>query len=214
MKFQDATPVGTGPYKVDTCSANNIAYTANTDYWQPGLPKVKKINYPAYTDNDPANLDLASGKAQWGAQYIPGIDKLYVSRDTANHHYWFPPTENVALFFNMKHPVTGKLAVRQAFAYGIDRAQVSKIGESGYQPAANQTGIVTPTYKDWIDQAALDASGYAKPDTAKADAAPGRRGLLAVAPAQAQRDHDQRLHRLGRLARRRSSSSWRRWASS
>ena len=170
VKFQDAQPVGTGPYKVGTCSANNIAYTANTDYWQPGLPKVKKVNYPAYTDNDPANLDLASGKAQWGAQYIPGIDKLYVSRDKTNHHYWFPPTENVALFFNMKHPVTGQLAVRQAFAAGIDREQVSKIGESGYQPAANQTGIVTPTYKDWIDQAALDASGYAKPDTAKATA--------------------------------------------
>ena len=93
VKFQDAKPVGTGPYKVGTCSANNIAYTANTDYWQPGLPKVKKVNYPAYTDNDPANLDLASGKAQWGAQYIPGIDKLYVSRDKNNHHYWFPPTD-------------------------------------------------------------------------------------------------------------------------
>ena len=167
-KYQDAHPVGSGPYSVKSCSANNIVYTANTHYWQPGLPKVKTVNYPAYTDNDPANLDLASGKDQWGAQYIPGIDKLYVSRDKANHHYWFPPTENVALFFNMQHPVTGNLAVRQAFAYAIDRAQVSKIGEGGYQPPANQTGIVTPTYDEWLDQDALTASGYAKPDTAKA----------------------------------------------
>jgi peptide/nickel transport system substrate-binding protein len=181
-KFQDAHPVGTGPYSVGSCSANNIAYTANPHYWQPGLPKVKKVNYPAYTDNDPANLDLASGKAQWGAQYIPGIDKLYVSRDKANHHYWFPPTENVGLYFNMKHPVTGNLAVRQAFAYGIDRARVSKIGESGYQPAANQTGIVTPTYDDWLDKQALDSSGYATPDKAKATAALAKAGYSPSHP--------------------------------
>jgi len=152
VKFQDAKPVGTGPYQVNPCSANNIVYTANKSYWQPGLPKVTKINYPAYTDNQPANTDLASGDAQYGGQFIPGIDKAYVSRDTANHHYWFPPTTNVALYFNMKHPVTGKLEIRQALAYAIDREQVSKIGESGYQPAANQSGVVTPTFEQWYDK--------------------------------------------------------------
>jgi peptide/nickel transport system substrate-binding protein len=168
VKFQDAHPVGTGPYAVNPCAANNIVYTANTHYWQPGLPKVKKMNYPAYTDNDPANLDLASGKAQWGGQFIPGIDKLYVSRDPANHHYWFPPTTNVALYFNLQHPVTSNVAIRQAMAYAIDREAVSKIGESGYQPAANQTGVVLPTYQDWYNSAAADAAGYGKPDTARA----------------------------------------------
>jgi peptide/nickel transport system substrate-binding protein len=168
VKFSDPKPVGTGPYEVNPCQANNITYTANKFYWQPGLPKVKKMNYPAYTDNDPANLDLASGKDQWGGQFIPGIDKLYVSRDPAHHNYWFPPTTNVALYFNMQHPVTSNVAIRQAMAAAIDRAKVSKIGESGYQPAANQTGIVLPTYQDWIDQDALNSSGFATPDTAKA----------------------------------------------
>jgi peptide/nickel transport system substrate-binding protein len=160
VKFQDAKPVGTGPYAVNPCSANNIAFTANKSYWQPGLPKVQKVNYPAYTDNDPANLDLASGKAQWGGQFIPGIDKLYVSRDKDNHKYWFPPTTNVELVFNMEHPVSGKLEVRQALAYAIDREQVSKIGESGYQPAANQTGVVVPTYQDWYDSDLADKYDY------------------------------------------------------
>jgi peptide/nickel transport system substrate-binding protein len=167
VKFQDATPVGSGPYQVKQCSANNIVYSANPSYWQPGLPKVKTVNYPAYTDNSPANLDLASGKAQYGAQFIPGIDKAYVSRDPANHHYWFPPTTNVALYFNMKHPISGKLAVRQALAYGIDRDKVSKIGESGYQPAANQSGVVTPTFQEWLDTGLASKYDY-KLDTAKA----------------------------------------------
>jgi peptide/nickel transport system substrate-binding protein len=167
VKFQDAKPVGTGPYEVNPCSANNIAFTANKDYWQPGLPKVQKVNYPAYTDNEPANLDLASGEAQWGGQFIPGIEQSYVSRDKANHHYWFPPTTNVALVFNMEHPVSGNAAVRQALAYAVDREQVSKIGESGYQPAANQTGIVLPTYEDWYDKALADQYDYSvNPDKA------------------------------------------------
>jgi peptide/nickel transport system substrate-binding protein len=160
VKFQDANPVGTGPYTVKQCSANNIAYAANPTYWQPGLPKVKKINYPAYTDNSPANLDLASGKAQYGAQFIPGVDKAYVSRDPANHHYWFPPTTNVAIYFNLKHPVPGNLAIRQALAYGIDRNQVSKIGESGYQPPANQAGVVTPTFESALDKTLLQKYDY------------------------------------------------------
>ncbi|WP_433279875.1 ABC transporter substrate-binding protein [Pseudonocardia xinjiangensis] len=167
VKYQDAQPIGTGPYKVDPCSANNIVYTANESYWQPGLPKVKKINYPAYTDNNPANLDLASGKDQWGGQFIPGIDKLYISRDKENHHYWFPPTTNVALYFNMKHPNTADVAVRRALAFAIDREAVSKVGEGGYQPAANQTGVVLPTFQQWYDSDAANAAGY-KVDRAKA----------------------------------------------
>jgi peptide/nickel transport system substrate-binding protein len=168
VKFQDAHPVGTGPYKVSPCQANNIAYVANPHFWKPGLPKVKRMNYPAYTDNDPANLDLASGKAQWGGQFIPGIKRLYVSRDPAHHRYWFPPTTNVSLYFNLKHPITGNIDIRRAFAYAIDRERVSKIGESGYQPAANQTGVVLPTYKQWYNSAAADQSGFTKVDTAKA----------------------------------------------
>jgi peptide/nickel transport system substrate-binding protein len=168
VKFQDAKPVGTGPYEVNPCSANNIAYTANKDYWQPGLPKVEKVNYPAYTDNPPANLDLASGEAQWGGQFIPGIEQSYVAKDKESHHYWFPPTTNVALFFNMEHEVTGNAAVRQALAYAIDREQVSKIGESGYQPAANQSGIVLPTYEDWYDKDAAAKYDYESVNTDKA----------------------------------------------
>ena len=53
--------------------ANNIQYVANPDYWQPGKPYIEKVQYPAYLDNGPANLDLASGKAQWGSQFIPNI---------------------------------------------------------------------------------------------------------------------------------------------
>ena len=97
VQFPDAKPVGTGPYTVESCKPANITYAANPDFWQPGKPTVKKVKYPAYTDNSPANQDLANGKAQWGGQFIPNVDRYYVDRDKENHHFWFPPTSNVSL---------------------------------------------------------------------------------------------------------------------
>ena len=104
---------------------------------------------PGLTSNDPANLDLATGKAQWGSQFIPSIKSFYLSKSPDNH-YWFPPVVNVSIFMNLKDPILSNLAVRKAMAYAIDRARVSQIGEYGYQPPANQTAIVTPTFKSWL----------------------------------------------------------------
>jgi peptide/nickel transport system substrate-binding protein len=84
------SPVGTGPYLMSKCSPSNITYKANPQYWQPGMPKVKTIQYPAYTSNNTANNDLANGNAQWGSQYIPGIKAFYISK-SPDYHYWFPP---------------------------------------------------------------------------------------------------------------------------
>jgi peptide/nickel transport system substrate-binding protein len=163
-----AAPVGTGPYLMSQCSPSNITYTANPHFWQPGLPKISKLEYPAFTSNDPANEMLASGQAQWGAQYIPDIEAYYASKSPDNH-YWFPPTVNIALIPNLTNPLLSDVKVRQAMSYAINREQVSTIGESGYEPPANQTGVVTPTFSGSLDSSALASwgNGY---DPAKAKA--------------------------------------------
>lgn len=149
VTYKDTKPVGTGAFGMSSCSPQVIKYAKNPNYWQPGLPKIQTIVYPAYTSNTPANADLASGKAQWGSQFIPSIDKYYLSKSPENH-YWFPPVQNVAIFPNLTNPILKDVAVRKAMSYAIDRQRVSQIGEYGYQPAANQTGIVTPTFSSWL----------------------------------------------------------------
>jgi len=181
VNFADKTPVGSGPYKVAACTPQNIQYTANPTYWQPGKPAVKTVNYPAYTDNGPANQDLASGKAAWGGQFIPSIDKYYVAKDPANNHYWLAPTTNVSLAFNLKHPITGNVAVRQAIAYAIDRNQVAKVGEDGQQPGANQSGIVSPTFDSWLDKSLTSQYDYT-PNQAKAEQLLAQAGYSASKP--------------------------------
>src|SRR6516165_10490518 len=114
-------PVGTGPYLMSKCSPSNITYTANPHYWQPGEPKVAKIQYPAYTSNTTANNDLANGNAQWGAQYIPSIQTFYTSK-SPNYHYWFPPTVNVSLIPNLTNSLLSNVKVREAMSYAINRS--------------------------------------------------------------------------------------------
>jgi peptide/nickel transport system substrate-binding protein len=160
VNYPDKNPVGTGAFEVGTktCTPQNIKYTANPHYWQPGLPKVGTVNYPAFLTNDTANTYLANGQAQWGSQFIPSIQKVYLARNP-NYHYWFPPVANVTLFLNLTNPLLKNLAVRQAIAYGVDRAKASSIGEYGYEPASNQAGIVTPTFSSWLDNSQATAFG-------------------------------------------------------
>ena len=174
--WADPDPVGTGPFKVSPCKPNNIQYVANPTYWQPGKPYIQKVEYPAYLDNGPANLDLANGKAQWGSQFIPNIKQFYLSKSSDNHT-WSPPVTLVNIFPNLdpSHQATSKLAVRQAIAAAIDRNQISAIGEGGQQPPANQAGVVIPTFAKYYDAAAVSAAGYDKPNPDKA------RQLLASA---------------------------------
>jgi peptide/nickel transport system substrate-binding protein len=159
VTYKDSKPVGSGPFEMNSCSPQVIKYTKNANYWQKGLPKIETVYYPAFTSNDPANQQLASGKAQWGSQFIPNINKYYLSKSPHNH-YWFPPLVNVSIFINQKDPILSNVAVRKAIAYAIDREKVSQIGEYGYEPASNQTGIVTPTFSDWLDQGLAKQVNY------------------------------------------------------
>jgi peptide/nickel transport system substrate-binding protein len=151
VTFKDPHPLGSGPFTMSSCSPQVMKYTKNAKYWQNGLPKIDTVYYPAYTSNDPANQDLASGAAQWGSQFIPSIKSFYLSKSKDNH-YWFPPVSNVSVFINLKNPILKDVAIRRAMAYAIDRSRVSQIGEYGYEPPANQTGIVTPTFESWLNK--------------------------------------------------------------
>ncbi len=159
VHYNDNNPVATGPYTIGACTPQNITYAANKGYWQPGLPKVQKVLYPAFTTNDPANNYLATGQAQWGGQFIPNIDAFYAKK-SPDHHYWFPPIATVALFPNLTNPLLADVNVRKALSYAIDRNKAASIGEYGYEPIANQYGVVTPTFGAWITPQAKSANDY------------------------------------------------------
>jgi peptide/nickel transport system substrate-binding protein len=158
VTYVDAHPVGTGPYEVHQCDGENIMYQRNPGYWQPGLPKVETVNYPAFTSNTTADEDLAEGKAQWGGQYIQDIKGYYLSKST-DYHDWFPPLASVVLFPNLTDKAL-TLPVREAMSLAIDRGKVSELGESGYEPGSNQDGIIQPTFSSWNDPSLTNEFNY------------------------------------------------------
>jgi peptide/nickel transport system substrate-binding protein len=164
VTYADANPVGTGPYTIGKCTSDNVTYTANPTYWQPGLPKVKTVQYPAILSASTENGMLATDGG-WGGQFIPNIKSFYLSRNKSNR-YWFPPYSNVDIFVNNTNPLLN-VDVRKAMAFAIDRARVSTIGEYGYEPPSNQTDIVTPTFNSWLDSSQAAKYGYSY-DPAKA----------------------------------------------
>ena len=161
-----SNPIGTGGYVMSKCTPQNIQWTANPSYWQSGKAVVKTVNMPAFLSNNTCNEYLATGQSQWGSQFIPNIQSYYVAKKAGNS-YWFPPVANVSLFPNLTLSPLNDVAVREAISYGINRANVSKIGEYGYEPPANQTGIVSPTFSSWNSSSAMAMAGSSY-DPAKA----------------------------------------------
>jgi peptide/nickel transport system substrate-binding protein len=157
--YQDANPIGTGPFTISRCTPQDVSYARNPNYWQPGLPKIAKMEYPAFTSNPPANELLSTGQAQWGGQFIPNLKAEYLSKDPSNH-IWFPPTVNVAIFINQTNPLLKDINVRKALVYALSPQRITMIGEYAQEPSANQAGIVLPTFASWLDKAQLKAAGY------------------------------------------------------
>ena len=166
--YADSNPVGTGPYKVGSCSEANVKYVRNTDYWQSTaanpVPRIAEVDYPSFLGNDQANLYLTEGQAQWGAQPVPNMKTAYLDKGP-DRYMWFPPVLNVGIFPNLNNPLLSNVAVRQAISLALDRSDIATRGESGYEPAASQTGIITPTYSSWYDKS-IDDTAY---DPAKAE---------------------------------------------
>jgi peptide/nickel transport system substrate-binding protein len=152
LTYKDANPVGTGPYLVGTCTPQNISYVKNPHYWQPGKPKIDKVEVPAFLSNSPANEELANGQAQWGGQYIPNIKTFYLDRNPS-YRQWQPPVGVNGIYINTKAGLLSNVAVRQAMAYGVNRPKITQIAEGGEVPAANQSAVLLPQQTAWYNSA-------------------------------------------------------------
>jgi peptide/nickel transport system substrate-binding protein len=150
VQYTDAKPVGTGPFMLKSFSPQLLDYVKNPKYWQPGKPQVTELRYPAYDSNTTVELQLDQGKLDWTGLYTPNIEKTFVKRDPAHNHYWFPPNAVVMLYVNLTKSPFNQLPVRQAMSLAIDRQQLNKVAESGYEPPAHPSGLVLPAQQKYL----------------------------------------------------------------
>ena len=134
VKFSDPNPVGTGPFtEVVQFESTQYELGANPRYWQKGLPKVKTLRFPAFANNDQANLALVNGDVDWAGNFIPAVDRTFVSVDPETRHYWFALNGTmVFLYPNHLNPELAKPKVREAISAAIDRPRLVDVAMFGY----------------------------------------------------------------------------------
>jgi peptide/nickel transport system substrate-binding protein len=145
-------PVGTGPFVLKSFNSQLYVLARNPHYWQPGKPYIDELRYPAYTSNTSADLLLSEGQVDWTGLFTPQIQQTYVNRDPQHNHYWFPPADVVMLYLNTSKAPFNQVAVRQAISAAIDREQIYKTAEVGYEPVAHPTGLILPNEAKYLDQ--------------------------------------------------------------
>ena len=107
--FTDATPVGTGPYMLKTFTPQGFTLTKNPNYWNASAVKVQNVYFPVYTSNTGALSALFSGQIDWTGNFIPGLQKQFVSTAPTYHHFWEAPGSTNALMPNLHQWPTNQL---------------------------------------------------------------------------------------------------------
>ncbi|HEU5227130.1 MAG TPA: ABC transporter substrate-binding protein, partial [Ktedonobacteraceae bacterium] len=176
-KFTNTSPVGTGPFTLKSFTPALYKYQKNAKYWNVSQVQVDEVDYPAFSSNTTGELLLSNGSLDWNGVFEANIQKVYVNRDPAHNHYWFPGTQTTMLYVNLMKFPFNDLGVRKAIAETIDRTQLQNLAESGYQNPASPTGLVLPANQSFMapqygslafgvntSQAAQDlqSAGYAK----------------------------------------------------
>jgi peptide/nickel transport system substrate-binding protein len=148
--FTDSTPVGTGPYMLQSFTPQGFTLDKNPYYWQASEVHVPKVYFPVYTSNTGALTALFSNQIDWTGNFIPGLQKSFVDTSPSTHHYWEAPGSTNALFPNLTKWPTDQLPVRQAISDAINRTLIADEGEAGLEsPVTTQSGLTLPTFSAW-----------------------------------------------------------------
>ncbi|MGI8521793.1 MAG: ABC transporter substrate-binding protein [Nocardioides sp.] len=180
-KDTNTKPVGTGPFTLDKFAPTQYTLKKNADYWNADAVAPTEVVMPAQSSNQSTNqLDVTSGKFDWSYNYLPDVDKTYVSRDKAHNTYWFPPGGTIGLFMNLTKAPYSNVHFRRGVNLAINRDTIAEEAVDGYTTGASQSGLVLPNLQKWLDSSIPD-SGNVKLDTSGSAAEFAKAGYTSKA---------------------------------
>ena len=175
-KFTNTKPVGSGPFMLDKFAPTEYKLKKNTGYWNAGNVAPHEVDIPAQSSNQSTNqLDVTSGKFDWSYNFLPNVQKTFVSRDSKHNKYWFPPGGTIGLFFNLTKAPYNDANFRAGVSFALDRDKIAQKAVNGYTGAASSSGLILPNLKRFLDPS-LPNQGVISQDTSKATAAFGKAG--------------------------------------
>lgn len=148
--FANPEPVGTGPFtEVRRFGPQLFELGRNPHYWQPGLPAVEALRFPAIASNDQALLALIQGEVDWAGSFVPAVERTYVARDPEHFQYWFPAaSDTVFLYPQHSTPPLDDVRVRRALSLAVDRELLVKVAMQDYAVPAGPTAL-SDGYAAW-----------------------------------------------------------------
>ena len=119
---KNATPVGTGPYKLKEYKAGeSVTFEKNNDYFL-GAPKIDKVVFRIIGDANTANIALQSGEVNALA-----IQPSDVSKFKGDSNISIKPYDEGRIgymAFNLSSKAVQSKEVRQAIAYALNRKEI------------------------------------------------------------------------------------------
>ncbi|BDG74296.1 ABC transporter substrate-binding protein [Roseomonas fluvialis] len=121
-------PIGTGPFRFDSWRRDDqVVLTRNPDYFRAELPRLDRVVFRIIPDANTQVNALLAGEVDMLARVSPpDVARLRGRGVTFAEMRSAPGGSNciMTLGFNLDRPATGTLALREAFALGLDRAQM------------------------------------------------------------------------------------------
>ena len=173
----DMEPVGSGPYKIDLASAQQIVLIRNDEYWGNeihGQPVPKYLVHPIPASNDDANLAFSRGDIDLSQTFLPQVWKIWEEQEMPAGT-WFKdqpyhvPGAIPALQINISRPGLDNKLVRRALAYSINYAQIAETAMSRYS-SPMQPSLIIPdgAELEFFDEEAAKETGWEyNPEEAK-----------------------------------------------
>ncbi|CAA9318023.1 MAG: Oligopeptide ABC transporter, periplasmic oligopeptide-binding protein OppA [uncultured Friedmanniella sp.] len=158
--------VGNGPFVMDTVDEDQqITFRANDAYWA-GRPALDGIEYRYIQDNAVALQAYQQGDVDIMWVDPSQIEAINEDPTLAEQFVQFPGTSTLSLNFNLREAPFDDKRVREAFAYGFDRATwCAEVFNGGCLPTT-----------EWIPQGVM---GAVDDDTYAFDPEKARQALAA-----------------------------------
>jgi peptide/nickel transport system substrate-binding protein len=135
--FGTQHPIGTGPYMLQSWTVGDkLVLIANPHYWGP-KPKLSRIILKPIADNAARLQALQTGEIQ-GYDLVDPADISTIQHSGSLKILNRPPFNVGYVGINQKFPPFNNVLVREALAYGLDRASVVNSFYAGRGQVANQ----------------------------------------------------------------------------
>lgn len=156
--MNDADVVGSGPYTLESYSANqSISLKANPNFWR-GAPKIDGIQYIYYTNSDAqiqalraGEVDLVTGLTDTQMGALEGEEGITTHAGTGRRFTSISVNAGAetpeGVPYGTGSPVLKDLAVREAIRLGIDQESLLKNVLGGYGALA--TSFIPIAFEKW-----------------------------------------------------------------